>query len=60
MNISIVIPWLVRLYVEILRNSPLVLARELSYVQVDSHGITVLYHLHVHQCRPCTSGDISC
>ena len=22
------------------------------------HGITILYHLH--QCRPCTSRDISC
>ena len=29
------------------------LASGLSYVQVDKHGITILYHLH--QCRPCTS-----
>ena len=28
------------------------LASGLSYVQVDKHGITILYHLH--QCRPCT------
>ena len=34
------------------------LASELSNVQVDKHGITILYHLH--QCRPCTSRDISC
>ena len=25
----------------------------LSYVQVDKHGITILYHLH--EGRPCTS-----
>ena len=25
----------------------------LSYVQVDKHGKTILYHLH--QCIPCTS-----
>ena len=34
------------------------LASGLSYVQVDKHGITILYHLH--QCRPCTARDISC
>ena len=34
------------------------LASGLSYVQVDKHGIAILYHLH--QCRPCTSRDISC
>ena len=34
------------------------LASGLSYVQVDKHGITSLSHLH--QCRPCTSQDISC
>ena len=34
------------------------LASGLSYIQVDKHGITILYHLH--QCRPCTSRDISC
>ena len=28
------------------------------YVQVDKYSITILYHLH--QCRPCTSRDISC
>ena len=32
------------------------LASGLSYVQVDKHGITILYHLH--ECRPCTSRDI--
>ena len=41
----IVIPWVVRLYVDYL-------------VQVDKHGITILYHLH--QCRPCTLRDILC
>ena len=39
-------------------DNPRDLASELSYVQVDKHGITNLYHLH--QCRPCTSRDISC
>ena len=34
------------------------LASGLSYVQVDKHGMTNLYHLH--QCRPCTSSDIPC
>ena len=35
MSLEIVIQWRVRLYV----------ARGLSYVQVDKHGITSLYHL---------------
>ena len=39
-------------------DNPQALASGLSYVQVDKHGITILYHLH--QCRPCTSQDISC
>ena len=38
-------------------DNPLGLASGLSYVQVDKHGITILYHLH--QCRPCTSQDIT-
>ena len=38
-------------------DNPRALASGLSYVQVDRHGITILYHLH--QCRPCTSRDIS-
>ena len=38
-------------------DNPRALARGLSYVQVDKHGITILYH--PHQCRPCTSRDIS-
>ena len=38
--------------------NPRALASGLSYVQVDKHGITSLYHLH--QCRPCTSRDIVC
>ena len=37
-------------------DNPRALASGLSYVQVDKHGITSLYHLH--QCRPCTSRDI--
>ena len=37
-------------------DNPRALASGLSYVQVDKHGITILYHLH--QCRPCTSSDI--
>ena len=39
-------------------DNPQALASGLSYVQVDKHGITILNHLH--QCRPCTSSDISC
>ena len=34
------------------------LASGLSYIQVDKHAITILYHLH--QCRHCTSQDILC
>ena len=39
-------------------DNPRALASGLSYVQVDKHGITILYQLH--QCRPCTSQDIIC
>ena len=39
-------------------DNPRALASGLSYVQVDKHGITILYHQH--QFRPCTSRDISC
>ena len=39
-------------------DNPRALASGLSYVQVDKHGITILYHLH--HWRPCTSSDISC
>ena len=34
-------------------DNPRALASGLSYVQVDKHGITILYHLR--QCRLCTS-----
>ena len=34
-------------------DNPRALASGLSYVHVDKHGITILYHLH--PCRPCTS-----
>ena len=34
-------------------DNPRALASGLSYVQVDKHGITNLYHLH--QCKSCTS-----
>ena len=34
-------------------NDPRALASGFSYVQLEKHGITILYHLH--QCRPCTS-----
>ena len=51
----IVIPWVVRPPVR--GDNPQALASGLSYVQVDKHGITILYHLH--QCRSCTSCDIS-
>ena len=33
------------------RENPRALASGLSYVQVDKHGITILYH--IHQSRPC-------
>ena len=39
-------------------DNPRALASGLSYVQVDKHGITILYHQH--QYRPCTSRDNSC
>ena len=39
-------------------DNPRALASGLSYVQVDKHGVTILCHLH--QCRHCTSRDISC
>ena len=39
-------------------DDPRALASELSYVQVNKQAFTILYHLH--QCRPCTSRDISC
>ena len=39
-------------------DSPRALTSGLSHVKVDKHGITILYHLH--QCRLCTSRDISC
>ena len=37
-------------------DNPRALAGRISYVQMNKHGITILYHLH--QCRPCTSRDI--
>ena len=40
------------------RDNPRALASGLFYVQVDKHGITILYHLN--QCRSCTSRDLSC
>ena len=43
-------------YLPVCEDNPLALASGLSYVQVDKHGITILYNLH--QCRPCTSSDI--
>ena len=50
----IVIPWVVCPPVR--GDYPRALAR-LSYVQMDKHGITILYHLY--QCRSFTSRDIS-
>ena len=38
------------------RDNPRALASGLSYVQVDTHVITNLYHLH--QCRSYASQDI--
>ena len=35
-------------------DNPQALASGFSYVQVDKHSITILYHM------PCTSRDISC
>ena len=39
-------------------DNPRALASGLSSVQVDKHGIIILYHLH--KCIPCTSRDILC
>ena len=39
-------------------DNPRALASGLSFVQVDKHFITILYH--INQCRPCTSSAISC
>ena len=39
-------------------DNPRALASGLSYVQVDKHDITILYHLY--QCRPCTLQDSLC
>ena len=67
MSIRLSIRFIVLLYVIVIPwvgcppvrgDNPRALASGLSYVQVDKHGITILYHLH--QCRPCTSQDISC
>ena len=33
-------------------DNPRALASGLSYVQVDKHGMIILYHLHL--CSPCT------
>ena len=38
-------------------DNPRALASGLSDVQVDKHGLTILYHLH--QFRLCTCRDIS-
>ena len=40
-------------YLPVRVDNPRALASGLSYVQVDKHGITILYRLH--QCGPCTS-----
>ena len=37
-------------------DKPRALASGLSYVQVEKHGITILYHLY--QCIYCTPRDI--
>ena len=37
-------------------DNPQALASGLSYLQVNKHGITILYHLL--QCRPYTSQDV--
>ena len=39
-------------------DNPRALASGLSYVQVDKHVITILYHLH--EGRHCTLNDIPC
>ena len=38
-------------------DNPRALASGLSYVQVDKHGITILYHLH--QCTTYISVDLA-
>ena len=37
----------------VLGDNPRELVDGLSFVQVDRHGMTILYNLH--QCKPCTS-----
>ena len=46
----------VRLYVEIIQGL------ELSYVQVDKHGIAISYHLHQCEivCAKVDKGGINC
>ena len=44
--------------VDVRGDNPRALASGLSCVQVDKHGIFILYH--IHQCRSCTLLDISC
>ena len=39
-------------------DNPRALASGLSYVQVDKHGLTILYHLD--RSRPRTSQDMLC
>ena len=41
-------------------DNPRALASGLSYVQVYTHVITILYHLHQCTCISCISRDISC
>ena len=61
-NMYVNLKWLNNSYImgcpPVRGDNPRALASGLSYVQVDKHGITALYH--IHQCRPCTSRDISC
>ena len=40
------------------RDNPRALASRLSYIQVEKHGRTILYHFN--QCRPCKTRYISC
>ena len=42
-------------YPSVCGDNPRALASGLSYVYVDKHGITILYHIYY-----CTSLDISC
>ena len=57
-RVDIPLTYLCNSFTMVRGDHPRVLANGLSDLQVNRHGITILYHLH--QCRPCTSRASSC